>query len=128
MAADSAARRAPFLRRWARPSSPRLVLYYGAPVLVPVVEALVVWFVLNAMANGVRRVPLCRASTNAAVGVALVVLGARRLRDRLPDRAELDPYRHRAFAPQAAGFPRRRWTRLVNGPTGLPRACSRPTR
>ena len=34
------------------------ILHLGAPVIVPVVEALVVWFVLNAMANGLRRMPL----------------------------------------------------------------------
>jgi predicted PurR-regulated permease PerM len=34
------------------------VLRLGAPVIVPVVEALVVWLVLNAMANGLRRMPL----------------------------------------------------------------------
>ncbi len=34
------------------------VLHLGAPVIVPVVEALVVWFVLNAMARGLRRMPL----------------------------------------------------------------------
>jgi predicted PurR-regulated permease PerM len=34
------------------------VLRLGAPVIVPVVEALVVWFVLNAMASGLRRMPL----------------------------------------------------------------------
>ena len=33
------------------------VLHLGAPVIVPVVEALVVWFVLNAMARGLRRMP-----------------------------------------------------------------------
>jgi predicted PurR-regulated permease PerM len=33
------------------------VLYFGAPVIVPVVEAIVVWFVLNAMASGLRRMP-----------------------------------------------------------------------
>ena len=35
-----------------------MALRLGAPVIVPVVEALVVWFVLNAMANGLRRMPL----------------------------------------------------------------------
>jgi hypothetical protein len=33
-------------------------LYLAAGVLVPVVGAIVVWFVLNAMANGVRRLPV----------------------------------------------------------------------
>ena len=39
-------------------------LYLGAPVLVPVVEALVVWFVLNAMAQ--RPAAGCRSSAAAA--------------------------------------------------------------
>jgi AI-2 transport protein TqsA len=34
------------------------VLYFGAPVIVPVVEAVIVWFVLNAMASGLRRLPV----------------------------------------------------------------------
>ena len=57
------------------------VLYLGAPVIVPVVEALVVWFVLNAMANGLRRLPVVRAALPWWVGVllsAVVVAGARR--------------------------------------------------
>jgi AI-2 transport protein TqsA len=33
------------------------ILHLGAPVIVPVVEALVVWFVLNAMASGLRQIP-----------------------------------------------------------------------
>jgi AI-2 transport protein TqsA len=32
-------------------------LHFAAPVIVPVVEALAVWFVLNAMANGLRQLP-----------------------------------------------------------------------
>ena len=51
------------------------VLHLGAPVIVPVVEALVVWFVLNAMANGLRRMPLLGA--RALVGGAPPVGGRR---------------------------------------------------
>ena len=32
-------------------------LHLASPVLVPAVEALVVWFVLNALADGLRRLP-----------------------------------------------------------------------
>ena len=50
------------------------VLYLGAPVIVPVVEALVVWFVLNAMANGAP----------AAAGVGRGCPGGRRCCSRRP--------------------------------------------
>jgi AI-2 transport protein TqsA len=59
-------------------------LYLGARVLVPVVEALVVWFVLNAMANGVRRLPVVGervpwivallASSLAAFAIGLMIV------------------------------------------------------
>ena len=77
-------------------------LYLAAGVLVPVVEALVVWFVLNAMANGVRRLPV--VGEHVPRSVALVVSALVSLRDRLPDRAELDPHRLRLRAPGSRAF------------------------
>lgn len=46
-------------------------LYLAAGVLVPVVGAIVVWFVLNAMANGVRRLPVI--GPHLSKGVALLI-------------------------------------------------------
>ena len=48
-----------------------MTLHAGARVLLPVVEALVVWFVLNAIADGVERVPF--VGRRLPRGVALVV-------------------------------------------------------
>ena len=52
-------------------------LYLAAGVLVPAVEALVVWFVLNGMASGIRRLPLIGSRVPrsvALVGSALAAL------------------------------------------------------
>jgi len=51
-----------------------LALHAGARVILPVVEALVVWFVLNAVADGVERVPL--VGRHLPRGVALVLAAA----------------------------------------------------
>lgn len=53
-----------------------LFLSLGAPVIVPVIEALLVWFVLNAMATGLRRMPLLGAVPHwgAILLSAIVVL------------------------------------------------------
>ena len=47
-------------------SSPSALLYFGAPVLVPVVEALLVCFVLNALAGGAAAAAGHRAAGAAA--------------------------------------------------------------
>jgi predicted PurR-regulated permease PerM len=51
-------------------------LHLAAGVLVPVVEALVVWFVLNAMANGVRRLPVVGTRVPRPVALVLSALAA----------------------------------------------------
>jgi predicted PurR-regulated permease PerM len=49
-------------------------LYLGAGVLVPVVEAVFVWFVLNAMANGWRRLPVIGPRLPRSIALALSAL------------------------------------------------------
>jgi predicted PurR-regulated permease PerM len=77
------------------------MLYFGAGLLVPVVEALVVWFVLNAMANGVLRVPvvgprLPRAVALLASALAVFVVGVLIVQSSVRTAA--------AIGPQAAGL------------------------
>jgi predicted PurR-regulated permease PerM len=51
-----------------------LTLHAGARIILPVVEALVVWFVLNAVADGVARVPF--VGRRLPRGLALVLAAA----------------------------------------------------
>jgi predicted PurR-regulated permease PerM len=51
-------------------------LYFAAPVLVPAAEAVVVWFVLNAVANGLRRLPFVGRNLSAGAALALAALVA----------------------------------------------------
>ena len=53
-----------------------LALHAGARVILPVVEALVVWFVLNAIADGVERVPLVGRHLPRGVALVLAAAGA----------------------------------------------------
>lgn len=53
-----------------------LTLHAGARVLLPVVEALVVWFVLNAVADGVERVPVIGRHLPRGVALVLAAAGA----------------------------------------------------
>ncbi len=51
-------------------------LYFAAPVLVPVAEAVVVWFVLNAVAGGLRRLPVVGPHLTSGGALALAALVA----------------------------------------------------
>lgn len=53
------------------------ILALGAPLVVPVVEAVVVWFVLNALADGLQRLapPLPRAAALVLAFLAIVLVG-----------------------------------------------------
>lgn len=51
-------------------------LHAGAGVILPVVEAIVVWFVLNAIADGVERVPLVGRHLPRGVALVLAAAGA----------------------------------------------------
>ena len=53
-----------------------LTLHAGARVILPVVEALVVWFVLNAIADGVERVPVIGRHLPRGVALVLAAAGA----------------------------------------------------
>ena len=52
------------------------VLHFGAPVLLPAVEAIVVWFVLNAVAKGLRRLPWAGAHLSQGAALLLAALAA----------------------------------------------------
>ena len=51
-------------------------LYFAAPVLVPAAEAVVVWFVLNAVAGGLRRLPVLGRHLSAGTALALAAVVA----------------------------------------------------
>ena len=73
-----------------------VTLHAGAGVLLPVIEALVVWFVLNAIADGVERVPfvgrhLPRGVALILAAVAALVIGSLVVENSVRTVTELGP-------------------------------------
>jgi hypothetical protein len=87
-------------------------LYLGAAVLVPLVEAVFVWFVLNAMASGLRRLPVIGPRLPRAAALllsALAVLAERRAQRHEGGR---DPHGERRRQDRSGGVLPRDLTRL----------------